>query len=159
MEIDELFAIFFSHIQIITRQACSKSTSVMGMMSIKGIVTFSLSTLVLAVCLPISLGISTATADSPGFGKKCSHSQFLNNTKAKGKSGNLYQCSGSGISTTKSGESKRYYTWIQIENPRKTSDAKPGEVCFTPQKTVSTKFGKLKCLPVRVVPPVFIWVK
>ena len=129
------------------------------MTPLKKFMSLTFSILLILVYLPVFVGISSATAESPGFGRKCSHSQFLNNTTAKGSNGNLYQCSGSGISTTKSGGAKRYYSWVQISNPKVTSNAKPGEFCFTPFKTANTKFGKLKCQPVRVKPPAYMWVK
>lgn len=129
------------------------------MLPIKRIISLTISALMLAVYIPIFVGTSTATAESPGFGKKCSHSQFLSKSKAKGGNGNWFQCSGSGISTTKSGDYKRYYSWVQVKNPTTTSDVKPGEICFTPLKTVESRFGKLKCLPVRVKPPLYMWVK
>ncbi len=130
-----------------------------SMTSPKKLVSLTISAVLIAVYLPVFIVISTAAAESPGFGRKCSHSQFLSNTTAKGSNGKLFQCSGSGISQTKSGEYKRYYSWVQIKNPTLTSSAKPGEICFTPFEIVSTKFGKLKCQPVRVRPPVFMWIK
>jgi hypothetical protein len=129
------------------------------MTSPKKLVSLSISALLIAVYLPVFIGVSTAVAESPGFGRKCSHSQFLSNATAKASNGNWYQCSGSDFSITKSGQAKRYYTWVQIENPTVTSSAKPGEICFTPFETVRTKVGKLKCQPVRARPPVYMWVK
>lgn len=130
-----------------------------SMTPLKKLVSITISSLLIAVYLPVFIGVSTAAAESPDFGRKCSHSQFLSNTTAKGSNGNWYQCSGSGFSTTKSGKAERYYSWVQINNPTVTSDAKPGEVCFTPFKTAKTKFGKLKCQPVSVKPPWYIWIK
>ena len=130
-----------------------------SMKSPKKFASLTISSLLIAVSLPVFIGISTAAAESPGFGRKCSHSQFLSNATAKGSNGNWYQCSGSDFSITKSGQAKRYYSWVQIDNPKVTSSAKPGEICFTPFETASTKFGKLKCQPVRVRPPVYMWVK
>lgn len=115
--------------------------------------------ILLGVCLSTFSGMSAAKAESPGPGRKCSHEQFLSNTTAQGRNGNWYQCSGSGISITKSGKGKRHYSWVQIENPTVNSDARPGELCFTPFEIVRTKVGKLKCLPGRVKPPAFFWVK
>jgi hypothetical protein len=130
-----------------------------SMTPFKKLMSLAISTLLLGVYLPVFVGISSAMAESPGFNRKCSHSQFLSNTTGKGSNGNWYQCSGSDFSITKSGEAKRYYFWVQINNPTVTSDAKPGEFCFTPFKTVSTQFGKLKCQPVRVKPPVYMWMR
>ncbi len=130
-----------------------------SMTSPKKLVSLTISALLIAVYLPVFVGISTAAAESPGGGRKCSHNQFLSNATAKGSNGNWYQCSGSDFSITKSGQAKRYYTWVQIENPTVTSSAKPGEICYTPFETVRTKVGKLKCQPVRVRPPVYMWVK
>jgi hypothetical protein len=112
------------------------------------------------VTLNLLLGIlaSPVTADSPGVARKCSHEQFLNKVVAQGSNGLWFQCSGSSIYITKSGKGKRSYSWVQIENPTITSDARPGERCNTPFKTVKTSVGKLKCLPGRVKPPVFFWV-
>jgi hypothetical protein len=126
---------------------------------LKKLLTLNISALLLAVYVPVFFGISTAAAESPGPARNCSHQQFLSNTTAKGSNGNWYQCSGSGVSISKNGKAKRYYSWVQIENPAFTSDAKPGEICFTPFDTAKTKFGKLKCLPGRVRPPVYFWVK
>ena len=125
----------------------------------KKLVSLTISALLIAVYLPVFIGNSTAAAESPGFGRKCSHSQFLSNATAKGSNGNWFQCSGSGISQTKSGEYKRYYSWVQMKNPKMTSSAKPGQICFTPFEIARTKFGKLKCQPVRVRPPVYMWIK
>lgn len=136
-----------------------KSSRIASMISLKKLFSVFSLTLLLAVSLPFLLGISSANAESPGPGRKCSHEQFLSNTTAQERNGNWYQCSGSGIATTKSGKAKRYYSWVQIEDPTVTSDARPGEICFTPFETVRTKVGKLKCLPGRVKPPVYLWVK
>jgi hypothetical protein len=121
--------------------------------------SLTISTLLLAVYLPVFIGISSATAESPGELRKCSHEQYLNKVVAQGSNGSWFQCSGSSAYITKSGKGKRSYFWLKIENPTITSDAKPGEFCFTPFKTVRTKYGKLKCQPVRVYPPAYMWIK
>ena len=130
-----------------------------SMTSLKKRIALPTSALLLAIHLPVFVGVSTATADSPGFGRKCSHNQFLSNATARGSDGNRYQCSGSDIAETRSGEWKRYYLWVQMENKSVTSDAKPGVICFTPAEIARTKFGKLRCQPVRVRPPLYMWVR
>jgi hypothetical protein len=112
----------------------------------KSKVALTISALLLTFCIPVFIGIPTASAESPGFGKKCSHQQFISSTTAKASSGNWYKCSGSDFYITKSGDAKRYYLWEQIENPRTTSNAKPFQVCGALGKLVQTEnYGELQC--------------
>ena len=109
-------------------------------------VSLTISTLLLTFYIPVFMGISTAMAESPGFGRKCSYQQFISSTTAKASSGNWFKCSGSDFYITKSGDAKRYYLWEQIENPTKTSNAKPFQICGALGKLVQTEsYGELQC--------------
>ena len=120
--------------------------TIKNMGSVKKLAALTISTLLLTVCLPVFIGISTATAESPGFGRKCSHQQFISGTTAKASSGNWFKCSGSDFYITKSGDAKRYYFWEHIENPTKTSNAKPFQICGALGKLVQTEsYGELQC--------------
>ena len=118
------------------------------MTPLEKLMSLTISILLLAVYLPVFVGISSAQAEPPGFDRKCSHSQFLSNTTAKGSNGNWYQCSGSDISITKSGEAKRYYFWVEKNDPtaEKSVNVKPGQGCTKFKRVVESKnYGSLTC--------------